>query len=57
MDLELLARFVLALEALACLYLAVLAWREADFLRPLTRALGASLGCGAAAIILYGLLA
>ena len=53
---EHIARFVLVLEAAACLWLAYVAWREGEGARPLLRALGAAIGCAAAAIIVYGLM-
>jgi hypothetical protein len=56
MGLEQIARFVLVLEAAACLWLAFLAWREGEGAPPLARMLAAAIGCGAAAIIVYGLM-
>jgi len=52
---EQIAQFILALEAAACLWLAYLAWREGRGAPLLLRAAGAAIGCGAAAIIVYGL--
>ena len=50
------ARVLLALEALACLWLGRLAWRAARFEdRVLVRAIGPALGAAAAGIIIYGL--
>lgn len=55
MVVEQIARFVLVLEAAACLWLAYLAWREAQRAPPLLRLAGAAIGGAAAAIIVYGL--
>jgi hypothetical protein len=52
---EVMARSLLIVEAAACLWLAYLAWREGEGARPPLRALGAAIGCAAAAIIVYGL--
>ena len=52
---EHIARFVLVLEAAACLWLAYLAWREGNGAPALLRPAGAAIGCAAAAIIVYGL--
>ena len=51
-----LARAVLTVEALACLWLARIAWAEAAHLRLALRAIGPLIGCIAAILIAYGLL-
>jgi hypothetical protein len=55
MTIEVLGRFVLALEALACLWLGRWGWRESENEGVLLRAVGPLLFCAAAAVILYGI--
>jgi hypothetical protein len=55
MTIEFVARFILALEALACLWLGRWAWREGENQGVLFRAVGPLLGCAAAAVIVYGI--
>jgi hypothetical protein len=52
---ELAFTVLLALEALACLWLAYVAWRETAGQNFLFRSIGCLLWCLAAAVILYGI--
>jgi hypothetical protein len=57
MDFVLVARFILFLEVLACLWIARSAWQASDENDAfLFRLIGPLLGCTAAAILLYGVL-
>jgi len=55
MAIEFVARFILALEALACLWLGRRAWQEAENEGILVRVVGPLLGCAAAAVIVYAI--
>ena len=55
MDIEFAARIVLGLEALACLWLGLMAWGEARHDLFLRRIVGPMLWWAAAAVMVYGL--
>ena len=56
MNIEDVGRVMLALEALACAWMGVLAWREAADDRLALRIVGPLLGFTAATLIVYGLI-
>ena len=55
MNIEDAGRVVLALEALACVWMAWLAWKETTNERLLFRIVGLATGTAAAVLIIYGL--
>ena len=55
MNLETIFTGILALEALACLVMAFVAWREAEGQNIVFKSVGFLLWCSAAAVIFYGI--